>query len=104
MAVILESERRTAKAKAFVAVVYAALSLGAATMVYPFAVMLSASVSSSYDYQRHSPVVLAAFDRGERFMRSLAAYFKAFPRELYPDAPSAWTGWEIGRASCRERV
>lgn len=94
MSVILEPERRTLKAKVFLALVYAALSLGALTMVYPFAVMLSASVSSAYDYQRHSPVVLAAFDRSERFMRSLASCFKAFPRELYPDAPSGWTGWD----------
>lgn len=94
MSVILEPERRTAKAKIFLALVYAALSLGAATMVYPFAVMISASGSSSYDYQRHSPALLAAFDRSDRFMRGMATYFKAFPRELYPDAPSDWTGWD----------
>ena len=87
MSAILEPERKTAKARAFLAVVYAALTLGAATMAYPFAVMISASLSSSYDYQRHSPVVLAAFDRDERFMRYIASCFKAFPRELYPDAP-----------------
>ena len=94
MSAILEPERKTAKARAFLAVVYAVLSLGAATMAYPFAVMISASLSSSYDYQRHSPVVLAAFDRDERFMRYVASCFKAFPRELYPDAPQSWTGWD----------
>ena len=94
MAVILEPERKTAKARAVLALVYAALSLGAATMVYPFAVMLSASVSSRYDYQRHSPVVRALFDRGDRFMRSVAMRFRAFPRDVYPDAPESWTSWE----------
>lgn len=93
MAVILESERKTAKARIFLALVYAVLSLGALTMVYPFAVMLSASFSSAYDYQRHSPFVLAIFDRNDRFMRSVAMRFKAFPREVYPDAPASWTGW-----------
>ena len=38
MSVILESERSTVKARAFVALLYAILALGAATMVYPFAV------------------------------------------------------------------
>jgi ABC-type glycerol-3-phosphate transport system permease component len=93
MAVILESERRTVKARIFLALLYAVLSLGAATMVYPFAVMLSASFSSAYDYPRHSPLVRALFDRDDRFMRSVAMRFKAFPREVYPDAPQSWTGW-----------
>ena len=95
MSVVLESERRTVKARVFVALLYAALALGAATMVYPFAVMLTASVSSSYDYRRHSPTVRAAFDRADRFTRGLAVYFRSFPRELYPDAPADWTGWDV---------
>ena len=95
MSVVLESERRTVKARAFVAMLYAVLALGATTMVYPFAVMLTASVSSSYDYRRHSPVVRAAFDRPDRFMRGLAVYFRSFPRELYPDAPAGWSGWDV---------
>jgi len=95
MSVILEPERRTVKARIFLGLVYAMLSLGAATMVYPFAVMISASFSSSYDYQRHSFAVRAAFDGSDRFMRSIAALFKAFPRELYPDAPKEWTSWDV---------
>ena len=93
MAVILQSERKTLKARCFLALVYTILVLGAVTMVYPFAVMLSASVSSGYDYQRHSPVVIGFFNRNDRFVRSLATYFRAFPRELYPDAPKTWTNW-----------
>lgn len=93
MGVILQSERRTFKARVLLALVYAILSLGALTMVYPFAVMLSASLSSNYDYQRHSPVVIGFFNRSDRFMRSLALRFKTFPRAVYPDAPAAWTSW-----------
>ncbi len=94
MGVILESERRGIKARFFLFFVYALLTLGALTMVYPFAVMLSASCSSSYDYARHSPILDALFDRGDRFMRSIALRFRAFPRELYPTAPANWTSWE----------
>lgn len=93
MSVILQSERRTPKAMAIIALVYLVLLLGAVTMVYPFAVMISASFSSSYDYNRHSPVVTALFDRNDRFMRSIALRFKTFPREIYPETPAEWTSW-----------
>lgn len=93
MAVVLDSERKSFKARIFLALVYSALALGAATMVYPFAVMIAASLSSSYDYQRHSPVVIGFFNRSDRFMRSVATHFRTFPREVYPDAPESWTTW-----------
>lgn len=93
MGVILESERRSAKARVFLALVYSALVLGAVTMVYPFAVMFAGSFSSAYDYTRHTPVVIGLYDRSDRFMRSLATHFDTFPRSLYPDAPAAWNTW-----------
>ena len=93
MAVILESERKTTKARVFLALVYAVLILGALTMAYPFAVMLASSLSSAYDYQRHTPVVIGLYDRNDRFMRSVAMRFTKFPREVYPDAPATWTSW-----------
>ena len=61
MSVILDSERRSAKARIFLALVYFVLALGALTMAYPFAVMLSSSVASNYDYNRHSPVIHEEF-------------------------------------------
>ena len=93
MAVILESERKSFKARVFLALIYSVLSLGAVTMVYPFAVMIAGSFSSAYDYNRQSPIVSALFSKSDRFMRSIATYFKAFPREVYPDAPETWTTW-----------
>ena len=94
MSAILESERKTFKASAFLAAVYAMLSIGAVTMVWPFAVMLSSSLSSSYDYHRHSPVVIGFFDRSDRFARYVSTLFPTFPREVYPDAPESWTTWQ----------
>jgi len=91
--VILKSERRTAKARLFLALVYFCLALGAISMVYPFAVMLSASLSSGYDYQRHDPVVIGFFNRSDRFMRSIAMRFRTFPRAVFPEAPETWTSW-----------
>ena len=93
MGVLLASERKTVKGRFFLALVYGLLALGGLTMVYPFAVMLSASLSGPYDYNRHEPVLRAFWDRNDRFMRSLATYFPRFPREVYPDAPEAWGSW-----------
>lgn len=100
MAVILDSERKSAKARIFLAIVYFVLALGAVTMVYPFAIMLAGSFSSAYDYHRSSPVIIGLFDRNDRFMRSIATRFKAFPRDVYPDAPESWTTWsEVAKDS-----
>ena len=93
MGVLLASERQTAKGRLFLTLVYACLALGGVTMVLPFLVMLSASMSGPYDYGRHSPYVKAMFDRNDRFMRSLAAYFPRFPRDVFPDAPESWSSW-----------
>ena len=94
MSIILESERKKTRAAIFTAALYAALSLGAITMVWPFAVMLSASFSSSYDYHRHSPAVIGLFDRSDRFARFAATLFETFPRDIWPDAPAAWNTWQ----------
>jgi len=94
MAVILESERKGWKARVILAVIYSALALGAVTMVYPFAVMVASSFSSAYDYNRHSPMVRAVYDRSDRFVRSIAMRFRNFPREVYPWAPEKWHTWE----------
>ena len=98
MGVILDSERKSLKARVFLALIYSALLLGAVTMVYPFAVMFAGSFSSKYDYTRHTPFVAGVFDRNDRFMRALATHFDTFPRSLYPDAPAAWNTWpEVAR-------
>ncbi len=93
MGVILESERKSLKARIFFALLYSILALGAVTMVYPFAIMFAGSFSSKYDYDRHTPLVTAMFSRSDRFMRSLSTHFDAFPHEIYPDAPKDWTTW-----------
>ena len=103
MGAILDIERKSARARIFLAFVYGILALGAATMVYPFAVMIAGSLSSSYDYERHTPFVAGFFDEDDRFVRSLATHFDHFPHEVYPDAPGEWTTWnEV--AKDRERA
>jgi ABC-type glycerol-3-phosphate transport system permease component len=93
MAVILTVERKTAKARVFLALVYAVLSLGGLTMVWPFLVMFAASLTGPYDYYRFSPVVHALWDRSDRFMRYVADCYPRFPSEVFPDAPAHWGSW-----------
>ena len=95
MAVILTVERKTAKARIFLALVYAVLSLGGLTMVWPFLVMLAASLTGPYDYYRYSPVVRAFWDRSDRFMRYVAACYPRFPAEVFPEAPAHWGSWIV---------
>ncbi len=95
MAVILTVERKTAKARVFLALVYAVLSLGGITMVWPFLVMFASSLTGPYDYYRFSPVVRALWDRPDRFMRYVATCYPRFPTEVYPDAPTHWGSWII---------
>ena len=95
MAVILTVERKTAKARLFLALVYAVLSLGGLTMVWPFLVMLASSLTGPYDYYRFSPAVRAAWDRGDRFLRYVASCYPRFPADVYPDAPAHWGSWII---------
>lgn len=103
MGVLLASERNTVRGRIFLGIVYGLLALGGITMVYPFAVMLSASVSGPYDYGRHDALPRAVWDDADRFMRSVSTYFPRFPREVYPDAPEAWGSW-ISVARDREGV
>ena len=79
----------------FLALVYAALSLGGVTMVWPFLVMFAASLTGPYDYYRFSPVVRALWDRPDRFMRYVATCYPRFPSDVYPDAPAHWGSWII---------
>lgn len=107
MAVILTVERKTAKARLFLALVYAVLSLGGVTMVWPFLVMFASSLTGPYDYYRFSPVVRALWDRSDRFMRYVATCYPRFPSDVYPDAPPHWGSWITvarDRQGCRDFV
>ncbi|MDD4024423.1 MAG: carbohydrate ABC transporter permease [Kiritimatiellae bacterium] len=93
MAVLLKVERGTFKARVFLTLVYAALSLGGLTMVWPFLVMFASSLTGPYDYYRFSPVPRALWNRDDRFMRYVASCYPRFPSDVYPEAPAHWGSW-----------
>ena len=95
MPVILKVERKSAKARVFLALIYSVLIIGGITMVWPFLVMVSASFTGAYDYHRYSPVVRAFWDRSDRFMRHISSCFERFPVAVYPEAPREWGSWIV---------
>ncbi|MBQ6923395.1 MAG: hypothetical protein IJQ73_02010, partial [Kiritimatiellae bacterium] len=79
--------------------IYLALSVLGLTMVVPFLITLTSSVSNQYDYSRFSPVPRYFFSRGDRFVRNLTLYFDGFRswqqqlRALVPEIPRHWANW-----------
>ncbi len=93
--ILLPVERRTFKAKLILACIYLVLTLGAITMVWPFLMMLTGSMTNRYDYRRYSPVLHSLWNAEDRFMRILATFHPTFPREMFPDAPAHWMSWTV---------
>ena len=75
MALIPVVGRKTLKMRAFVAMLYVVLSLGAVTMVYPFLVMLGTSVTSQYEK--------SSYDIIPRYLRSDDALFGKYAEDKY---------------------
>ncbi len=91
--IILPTERKTFRARLILGVIYLLLTLGAATMVWPFLMMITGSMSGRYDYHRYSPVLESLWDEDDRFMRILASYHTSFPRQTFENAPQTWGNW-----------
>lgn len=104
MPIINDIDRKTPKGRVVVTGIYLALIVGGMTMVYPFLVMLTGSVSNGFDYDRRDPMPRYAWSVEDRFMHMLCAYFppahRASLRQVrayFPDLPVDWTIWsQIG--------
>jgi len=75
MALIPVVGRKTWKMRALIGALYLALALGAVTMVYPFLVMLGASVESQYEK--------TSYDLIPRYLHSDAALFGKYAEDKY---------------------
>ncbi|MBU0609581.1 MAG: hypothetical protein KKI08_16970, partial [Armatimonadetes bacterium] len=100
MPIIGDIDRKSAKGRAVTAWIYVTLILGGMTMVFPFAVMLTGSVSNGFDYDRRDPAPRYLWSQNDRFMHMLCAYFppahRASLRQLrqyFPDLPEDWSLW-----------
>ncbi len=90
---------RTLPIKLFIGGVYAALILLGLTMVVPFMITVSCSLSNGYDYQRFWPVPRVAWSMSDRWIKGLVLYFSSYRnfipqmRANLPGMPESWTSW-----------
>ncbi len=104
MPIINELDRKSPKGRLVTLGIYLALLVGGMSMVYPFLVMLTGSVSNAFDYERRSMVPRYLFSREDRFMSTLCTYFppahRGSVRQLrsyFADLPEDWSIWtQIG--------
>lgn len=102
MSIVPKVGRKSAPVVVFLGGSYLLLVLGGLTMVVPFLIMLSSSISNDWDYERYSPVPRYLYDRQERYMKFLAEKYlsvqRKFPRDwrLFSAAyrpPAKWSGF-----------
>ncbi len=91
--------------------IYAILSLLGITMVVPFLITVTGSVSSAYDYSRFAPVPRYFFSKDDRFVKNLSFYFSGFRRwqqqlqTQVPGVPLHWSNWPMAgrdKDGCKE--
>src|SRR5262245_46813145 len=75
MPLLTPLERRSAPVRLLLAAVYAMLALGAATMLYPFLVMVGSSLTSAVDVEEYQVV--------PRYFRDDVALFRKHLDEKY---------------------
>ncbi|NLC58332.1 MAG: carbohydrate ABC transporter permease [Armatimonadetes bacterium] len=104
MPIISYTDTKSPKGRLVVLGIYLALVLGGLTMVLPFLVMVTGSVSTPFDYERRSVLPRFLWSREDRLLRTLCTFFppthRASLRQLrayFPDLPEEWQLWsQIG--------
>ncbi len=82
-----------------VVVIYATLSILGLTMIVPFMMTITSSLSDNYDFQEFRPVPRYLHSQPDRFNKCLVAYFNLYAgwqNQLaanFPDIPTSWSGW-----------
>lgn len=96
--------RKVIKARLFIFLVYSGLILLGSTMVVPFLITVTGSVSNDFDYERFWPVPRYFWSEKDRFVKCLVPYFnlyRGWRRQLVvaaPVTPDYWNNWSmIGR-------
>jgi ABC-type glycerol-3-phosphate transport system permease component len=94
MPIILKTERRSAKSRLTIGAIYVLLAFGGVTMIYPFLITVSSSMTNAFEYNRFIPCPRSLYDRSDRFVRSLVAYFEGAPSaHVFKDLPRTWASW-----------
>ncbi len=101
MALISEVGRKSFKNRAVMTAIYIILSMLGLTMVVPFLITITSSLSNTYDYNRFSPLPRYLWSTNDRFLKGLSNYFFNVQRwsqqfsAVAPTKPAHWTAWFI---------
>ncbi|MGE9293415.1 MAG: carbohydrate ABC transporter permease [Puniceicoccales bacterium] len=85
--------------RSYIGLIYFLLIFMGATMVIPFLITISGSMTNDYDYHRFRPVPRFLYSQNDRYVKGLTGYFNYYRnwdqqlRAYYPDAPQSWTTW-----------
>jgi multiple sugar transport system permease protein len=98
------TERKSASGRATILLIYLMLILGGITMLVPFLITLTGSVSNYFDYERRSALPRFLWARSDRLLRTLCTYFPPSHRasvqqmrSFFPSLPADWQLWsQIG--------
>ncbi len=104
MALLAEVGRKAIKARIFVFLTYTALTIMGATMVVPFLITLTGSISNDFDYQRFRPLPRYFWSEKDRYVKCLVPFFNKYrdwQKQMHaaaPNMPDYWNSWSmIGR-------
>jgi len=101
MPILSQSSRHSFSHRLMVVVIYSTLSVLGLTMIIPFMMTVTSSLSNNYDYQEFRLIPRYLYSRPDRFTKGLAGYFNLYSGwqsqfgAYFADAPSTWTGWFI---------
>ncbi len=100
MPILNTNDRKCFRGRVAVILIYSALILGGITMVVPFMITLTGSVSTDFDYVRRSPLPRFLWSSPDRLMRTLCSYFPSARRSslaqmrgYFPSLPAEWRTW-----------
>ncbi len=102
MPILNKMDRQGINGKAAIIFIYFCLIIGGATMVYPFLITITGSVSNVFDYSRRQPLPRFLWNRQDRLMRWLATHFPQGRRQsfammhgAFPSMPEGWRSWVL---------
>lgn len=101
MPIIDEVGRKSLKIRLITLLMYVILTVLGITMVFPFLITISSSMTNSMDYYRFAPLPTALFSRDERFVKNLVTFFPesmtgamSQAYGLFNGMPATWGTWK----------
>jgi ABC-type glycerol-3-phosphate transport system permease component len=101
MPILSHVSRRSISHRLTVAAIYVILSVLGLTMVVPFMMTVTSSLSNDYDYHEFRPFPKYLYSRPDRFMKGLVGYFNTYAgwtsqlSAYFPTTPTSWTSWLV---------